>query len=918
MSAIRAGRKGLVSVCVAMAAAMVACTPVCGGQDVGTRPTSVPFPEALRDADIRVDGVNSLLDDALLIGNGDINALLWTEQGGVSLILTKNDVWDARLITASDPPLPTLARVKELGRSGQPIGEWILPAGVTWSGKDSYHAHAYPCPRACARMRLGVGSARPVWREIRGEGAHNAFEHRGDSAVMSIEGRKGASNGYACGPVNVPTDAYPKLRVRLSGSENARYFVDLIGPGREIVLNSGWIESATKPTERVFDLVAGKTVDQIILYTWTEDGKRAENRFEFVRFESAAGPRDIDLELRPPPTSPAHVDLLRGVACAEGRPGGPPRTEVRALADRNVFLIDADVDAELVSLKSGDLPDATRDKDNGVIWIRQTIPGDLDWPGMSFAVAMASRGSHKAVAIVTSRESNDVVADAVKLARSTVDSPRTALIAAHEDAWRAFWSRSGIEIADPLLQRTWYRSLYFLRCVSKSGVVCPGLFAGLIDDTPAWHGDYHTNYNIQQTFWGCYAANHPELAEPYDRLIRDYLPRARWLARQVFSMEGAYYPHVLFAYEPADPTTCKSVNGRQYIHHVWGMTIGVAGFSVQPLWWHYKYAPSRALLAETVYPTIRDVASFYAAFIEQCEGEKSVRLGPSVSPEHWGWTRRLERNFSCAFDIGMVRTTLKAAMEAARALGCDEALVPRWDKALRRLPPYPLHDTDKPVVVDVEGAPPTTYNISVPATPVFPCDVVDWWSPQGERGLFARTIERLKWNGNNATVMLAVSRARLSMPGTQAWLRAEVEARTRRNGTMSLNRLRPHHNFNDFGHYTEQFGTGMAVSELLVQSVGDVVRLFPAIDPECTASFENLRTQGGFLISARAPRGIKSLTSFSVTSTVGGPLRIDSPWPAVEVRRGDKGEYQRVALAKLRRIEMDTQPSETLVFRRAT
>ena len=64
---------------------------------------------------------------------------------------------------------------------------------------------------------------------------------------------------------------------------------------------------------------------------------------------------------------------------------------------------------------------------------------------------------------------------------------------------------------------------------------------------------------------------------------------AQWLAGKVFSMGGAYYPHVLFAYEPRNPEKCKSLNGRQYIHHTWGLTLGVTGFTVQPVWWHYKY-----------------------------------------------------------------------------------------------------------------------------------------------------------------------------------------------------------------------------------------------------------------------------------------------------------------------------------------
>jgi len=181
-------------------------------------------------------------------------------------------------------------------------------------------------------------------------------------------------------------------------------------------------------------------------------------------------------------------------------------------------------------------------------------------------------------------ESNDVVKKAIELAEETIANEITDLIENHEKEWKRFWSRSGIQMDNRFLESTWYRSLYFLRCVSKSGVQSVGLFAGLINSTPAWHGDYHTNYNIQQTYWTAYQSNHPNIAEPYDRLIFEYLPRAKWLARKVYSIDGAYYPHVMYAYEPPHPDKCKSVNQRQYIHHTWGMTLGVNGFSVQPLW----------------------------------------------------------------------------------------------------------------------------------------------------------------------------------------------------------------------------------------------------------------------------------------------------------------------------------------------
>ena len=215
-------------------------------------------------------------------------------------------------------------------------------------------------------------------------------------------------------------------------------------------------------------------------------------------------------------------------------------------------------------------------------------------------------------------------------------------------------------------------------------------------------------------------------------------PRARWLARKIFDMDGVFYPHVLFAYEPPDPSKVNSPAGRQYIHHVWGLTLGVAGFTVQPLWWHYKCEQDRQFLEQTAYPAVRDVAVFCANFIDQCERRDSrVVLSPSVSPEHWGWTANFERKRDCTFDIAMARHTLRAAIEGATTLERDPDLVTRFRAALDLLPDYPRTRAEDPVVVDVEDAPPINYNIVVPTTPVFPGDLITWQSSADQCELLA-------------------------------------------------------------------------------------------------------------------------------------------------------------------------------------
>ena len=101
----------------------------------------ITYPKALADAAIKVDNINDILNEALIIGNGDINALIYSNSNSIVMNLTKNDVWDARVETFNDPPIPTLDLIKQLGTSDTAFplknnnSAYVLPEGETWKGK---------------------------------------------------------------------------------------------------------------------------------------------------------------------------------------------------------------------------------------------------------------------------------------------------------------------------------------------------------------------------------------------------------------------------------------------------------------------------------------------------------------------------------------------------------------------------------------------------------------------------------------------------------------------------------------------------------------------------------------------------------------------------------------------------------------
>jgi hypothetical protein len=582
-------------------------------------------------------------------------------------------------------------------------------------------------------------------------------------------------------------------------------------------------------------------------------------------------------------------------------------TTVRALAQRNVFLIECDRPGSLAPVPASYLPDAKQGETEGVKWVKQHLPGDPDYGGMDVVTALGEGGRRKAVAVVTSLESRDAMGDALRLVRETLAADAAALVCDHECEWQRFWAAGGVELADPDMQNWWYRMLYYLRCFSRPGAWAIGCYAGLANDKPGWHSGYTFDYNVEQTFWTAFACNRMEMAEPYVRLVIHYLPRARWMARQTYDCGGAFYPINMFGIEQPDPAKCRSRNNRQTAYVPWSYALCLPGWAVQNLWLHYKYQPDREFLEKTAYPVLRETAVFYGHFMDKCSRDAAgkVRLGPSYSTEHGPFGID-----NCPTDIAYIRLVCQAVMESSRALGRDADLAERCRRLLALLPDYPTAEAEGgTIVVDWQGCKATdvpVHNVTVPAIPVFPAEQVTWFSPESEKALFVRTINALRHNGNNANVMLNVARARMSMPS------AYEETRTWGAGKATPNGM-----FFWLGHgyyLAESSAVSGLIAEFLLQSVGDTVRVFPAWPKEKAAKFSHLRAQGGFLVSAEQADG--KCTRLEITSTVGGRLQLVSPWAGVKVKRAGGEAALRPDARGI--VALDTQAGERLEFVGAT
>ena len=376
--------------------------------------------------------------------------------------------------------------------------------------------------------------------------------------------------------------------------------------------------------------------------------------------------------------------------------------------------------------------------------------------------------------------------------------------------------------------------------------------------------------------------NHPELVEPIIDVLANYWPRARWFAKTCFvGCEGAFVHSDVFHPHEPDPAHCKTKNQHQFAYIPWGYTLGMQGHIAFLLWEYQQYKPDAAYLRDKTYPMLRDIALFYCSFLEKCQKDErgKILVGPSYFPENGYFGQD-----NGAYDLAYIPYALKAARDAASLLKTDDALVRRINAILPDLPPFETlpdpNQENQPVVIWHKGAkfPDDDRHASL-IQAVFPAGQVTWFSPQEDQELFKRTINHVGkiTTHANSPVTLNIARARLGMTD-EALSNIAIDFtqhhKEKPNGLFS---------WKAHGSYiSEQVGVSRMITELLLQSVDNIIRVFPAWPANKDAEFAGLRAQGGFLVSARQTGGV--VGDVTIESTAGGTVRLVSPWGRTRFR----------------------------------
>ena len=394
----------------------------------------------------------------------------------------------------------------------------------------------------------------------------------------------------------------------------------------------------------------------------------------------------------------------------------------------------------------------------------------------------------------------------------------------------AFWSRSRLELDEPVLETAWYDQLHLQRSIYGRGKVPPGLYIPCtIGDYVRWHGDYHSNYNFQSPFWGLAGSNHLELLESYFAGVDFFHEPGRMIAERYFHCRGAFIQLSAYPVRALDDYLGCCPMGRMVYMTGW-------------IWHHhyeyYTHSLDETFLRERCWPLLKDCALFFTDFLRR-ESDGRYHLFPSNCGEEGfngdpSFYRDREEN------IEQAAYTLRIAVRVARILG-ELEFAALWQERLDALAPISAHDAGRENrfrVVDPENPPEfrrTGYS-----------------APEGLQ--FPPGDEFWTWYVGHAPMCaIAVMRGGRFLPERDLSNLAALIARWREpNGAITA--MAPSR-YGRTGAWTETLGIIGAINEMLLSCFDGKLNLFAYWPQTLNARFETFRTPGGFLVSARQHKG---------------------------------------------------------------
>ncbi|GAA3783809.1 hypothetical protein GCM10023083_19830 [Streptomyces phyllanthi] len=429
-----------------------------------------------------------------------------------------------------------------------------------------------------------------------------------------------------------------------------------------------------------------------------------------------------------------------------------------------------------------------------------------------------------------------------------VAAPPNVRVRTHRAWWHAYYPKSFVSLPDGRLQSFYWIQLYKIASATRRDAPVMAT-SGPWLQPGGWPGVWW-NLNVQLEYWLIHGSNHLEL----DAVTRTLDENRQHLIESV----PAAYRHDSAGVVRATDQFCQV--GTLRVPGDRDPEVGNLTWALHNVWLSYRHTMDIKILRDVLFPLLRRAVNFYLHFLQPGPDGK-LHLPPTFSPEYGGTAP------DCNYDLALLRWGCTTLIDSARVLGVDDPLLPRWHEVLRTLVDYPVDANGFMIGAGVPFA--KSHRHYSHMLSVYPLYLVNWEQPE-RRELIETSLNH--WIGFTG-----------ALQGYSFTGAASIAAQMGR-GDQSLGYLKDllAQGFIQANTMYREGGgpvietplsADQSLHDMLVQSWGDTIRIFPAVPRAWDAvTVRDFRTQGAFLVTAVRREG--ATRWIRIRSLAGAPCRV--------------------------------------------
>ncbi|SMD06852.1 glycosyl hydrolase family 95 catalytic domain-containing protein [Pedobacter africanus] len=449
----------------------------------------------------------------------------------------------------------------------------------------------------------------------------------------------------------------------------------------------------------------------------------------------------------------------------------------------------------------------------------------------------SSSGADFVMTVAYAKSGNRYNDEAVQTLRAFDRTEIDKQIRKHKVWWHNYYPQSFLTLNDSRMQSFYWLQQYKIASATRAGKPALDLMGPWFKQTP-WPA-YWFNLNLQLTYSPLYTANRLEIASSLVQLIDQ--------------QQGNLIKNVPeeYQYNSAGLSRAGGADLVSPIKLVAGSTATISNGEAELsnltwilyyYWQHYRYSMDQALLKK-IYPLLKRSINYPLHLLKK-EGDGKWHFSVKThSPEY-----PVGRGSDTNYDIALLNWGCKTLLSINQELKLNDPLAPKWREVLNNLVPYPRDENGFRIAADVPFN--QSHRHYSHLLMIYPLYLVNW-DQQNNRDLISKSLAH--WHSFPS-----------ALQGYSFTGGASIYAMMGKGGAARdyLNQLLdkfvlPNTMYLESGPVIETpLAAAASIQELYLQYFDNTARIFPAVPSDwANAAFQNLRTEGAFLLSAVRKEG---------------------------------------------------------------